>query len=101
MAYSVIATATFERELDQIIEYYLTVLNARIALSNLLEKLDNARTILAESPEIKAVSTKPMLNGLQLREWLLGNYVLVYCIDGSTIYFEHIFHQRQDFERLV
>ena len=101
MAYSVIATASFGRELDRIIEYHLTVLDARIALSNLLEKLDNARTILAEFPEIKAISTKPTLNDLQLREWLLGNYVLVYRVDGSTIYFEHIFHQRQDFERFV
>lgn len=101
MAYELMPTDTYERELGEIIEYHRDALQAESAARDPVGQLDDASSLIAEIPELKAVSTKPVLGMFGLREWYVKNYVLIYRIDGNVVYLEHLFHQSQDFEKLV
>ena len=101
MTCRVIFTQTFETEYDRILAYQIEKLCSPQAAESLIEALDNACSLLAANPELAAVSTKPALESLELREWLVRNYVVVYRLDKNRIYLERIFHQSQDFEALM
>ena len=101
MACKVKLTEAFEREYDDILDYHVNELGSPQAARALADALDDARNLLAANPELSAVSAKPALQTLELREWLARSYVIVYRIDDDRLYFEHIFHQSQDFETLV
>ena len=99
MAYSVRATKTFEDEYDAVLGYVVEKLKAPQAARTLNEALKDARRALAENPLLHAVSRKPLLEHLELRERLVRNYVVVYRVEEQMVYLEHIFHQTQDYER--
>ena len=98
MAYRVIPTDTFEAEFGAVIGYHLDVLRSEAAAKDLASKLDHVSELLAANPELKNISTKPSLKKASLRECYVKSYVLVYRIEGDTVYFEHFFHQSQNFE---
>lgn len=101
MAYKVVATTTFLREYRSIIDYHLGTLHAPQAARSLIEELDNMHSILASTPEVRAVSRKEALFNKQLREYLVRNYVVVYRIEDRGVYLVHMFHQLQNFEELL
>ena len=101
MAYKIEITDSFERDLGRAIDYHIDVLHAELAAENLMSKLDETIGLLASNPDIKAVSSKPILKDARLREWLVKNYVLVYSFDGTVVRFERFFHQSQNFEDLL
>ena len=101
MAYEVIPTATFEAEYDSIITYHIETLHSPQAAQRFIAALSETRARLADNPMIHAVSRKPLLDELELREALVRSYVLVYRIDSQRVFLEHLFHQSQDFERLA
>ena len=101
MAYEIIYTETFEREYDEILQYLVMRLHTPQAAQALMTALDDTCSLLADNPELKALSSKPMLEELGFREWLVKNYVVVYRAEDDFLYLEHIFHQSQDFEMLV
>ena len=101
MTYEIVATASFAREYDAIIRYHVEELSAQLAAKRLMDDVENACGILAGNPTINAVSRKALLADLELREQLVRNYVIVYRIESNKVYLEHMYHQKQDFERLV
>lgn len=101
MGYEVVWTDTYERELLEVIRYHIEVLKSPAAAKALLPEIENAIDLLAVSPGLKAVSSKRPFEALELREWYIKNYVLVYRSDDSRVYIEHLFHQSQDYERMV
>lgn len=98
MAYEVIPTEPFEREYDGIVQYLVVGLRAPDAARRLLSGMEKAREVLSDNPRIRAVSRKPLLEALELREYHVCNYVVVYRIEGEKVFLLHMFHQRQDFE---
>ena len=100
MAYSVIPTETFESEYGSILGYIAETLGAPKAAGDLADALDCVRIEISENPFLYAVSRKPAMNGLELRERLMRGYVVVYRVSGDNVYLEHIFHQSQDFAAL-
>ena len=98
MAYKVVPTVSFEAEYDKALHYLASKLNTPQAARSLFDALDKARGELQENPFLHAVSRKPLLEELNLREKLARSYVLIYRVDGDTVYLEHLFHQTQDFE---
>ncbi len=101
MGYDVVPTATFASEYERIIGYLVNDLGSKAAARGLVDGLSNVRVSLEDNPLLHAVSRKPRLNDLELREVLVGSYAVVYRIADTTVYLEHIFHQSQDFERHV
>ena len=83
------------------LEYIVQELKSPQAARTLNNAIKDARKALAENPLMHAVSRKPLLEHLELRERFVRNYVVVYRIEKQTVYLEHIFHQTQDYERLV
>lgn len=101
MAYEVVSLAKFELEFESIIMYLVDILGTLKAACNLIEGLENMRSVLEVTPEIKAISKKPSLNQHQYREYLVKNYVVVYRVDGNKVLLEHIFHSKQNFEAYI
>lgn len=101
MAFEIIVSDSYERELFGILAYHYGELSAPSAAKDLMEKLDGAVGIIAQTPEVKAASSKPVLGRMELREWFACNYVIVYRFDGEAVYLEHIFHQSQDYAQLI
>lgn len=101
MAYEIVATATFEDEYDRIVRYHLEVLQTPQGARNLVDAMDAMADRLSGNPKMMAISRKERLLGLELREYPVRNYVVVYRIEGDAVYLEHMFHQTQDFENLV
>lgn len=101
MAYRVVPTASFRAELDSVLAYLVEDLASPSAAKKLHKGILKARELLSESPEMKGVSTKVMLGEHDFRELLVRNYMVVYHFDGEAVYLEHLFHQSQDYERLL
>lgn len=101
MPHRVVSTDTFVAQYESIILYLVDVLAAPQAAGKLLEAMDRMRDTLAEMPTIRAVSRKPSLEELGLREYLVRNYVVLYRVESNVVYLEHIFHTSQDYEACV
>ena len=98
MAYRLIYTSSFESEYDAIIAYLIEDLGSPKAAKHLADEMDRAGEMLADKPLANALSRKPSLNKLELREHLVNNYVVVYRIEDEDVYLLHMFHQTQNFE---
>jgi len=101
MAYRVLYTDSFEREYDEIVCYHIDHIKSPKAAADFVDAMDHALSLLAEMPAANAISTKPGFYGLELREHLVKNYVLVYRIEEDAVYLLHLFHQSQDFARYL
>ena len=77
------------------------VVDAPASAGRLMTAMDNLIDLLSLTPSIKAVSTKPALERLRLREYPLLAYVVLYRVDGATVFLEHVFHERQNYEAYV
>lgn len=101
MGYKVVPTVSFELNYESILLYLVDILDAPSAASRLSEEIDSMFKCLSVTPEICAISTKPTLELLELREYFVRNYVVLYRIEGDTVYLEHMFHGSQNFEAYV
>lgn len=101
MAYEVVFTETFESEYDSILGYHVHHLHAPRAASDLMLSVDRAIDLLTATPQINAISRKGALRNLALREQPVRNYMIVYRIEGNRVVFEHMYHQRQDYARML
>ena len=101
MAYSVVRTDVFEEQYESILLYLVDVLETPAAALSIMETVDLMIVRLEVTPEICAVSMKPSLEHLELREYLVKNYVVLYRIVGDRVFLEHMFHTKQNFEDYV
>ena len=97
MVYSLIASEAFERDLGQIVRYLSDELSSPQAARSFLEEVEAATDQLRVTPEMRAISRKPVLSDFGYREWYLKHYVLVYRIAGNAVLLARIFHQKQDY----
>lgn len=101
MAYSVVLLDEARKELADIIEYLEEVLRAHDAANHFVKELDRQIARIADNPTAFALSRIPELNLLQYRTALVESYCLVYNIVGDNVAIAHIFHQTQDYSRLI
>ena len=101
MACRIIPSQTFGKELDAVIEYLAVDLQSRAAASSLMQSLQKAWENLEAYPEMGPVSSRPGLMVLEMREYRVRDYVVIYRFDGERVFLEHIFHTLQDYERLI
>lgn len=101
MAYRVYESETARKELFRIVDYVEYVLvnpqaaegiaAAYIALSKKLERF----------PDMYPACNEPRLHRDGYRKASVGSYVVIYHRDGNDVYVDHIFHQSQDYARLI
>ena len=95
MAYNVKVTASAEKDLDAIISYIVQELSNPQAAGHLLDEITKTYHILADNPMIFPACSQPLLQ--RYRKVTVMRYVIIYRIDGETVYVERFFSQLEDY----
>ena len=101
MAYNLIVTRAAARDIDALIHYLAEDLASPQAASEHLEAIQLAFEHISNNPEMYGISWQPSLAARELRPCLIKNYVLLYHFDGERVTVMRVFHQRQDYARLI
>lgn len=101
MAYEVLWTDHAAKDVDRIISYIAIDLGSPKAATEHLHEFEAVVEMLAETPEIHAVSKVSALSRRNLRTCFVKSYVMVYSFDGSQCIIHRVFHMRQDYARLL
>lgn len=101
MAYKSVVLNSAKEEIGKVVAYLIAETGSKKAASDFLDAIQHAINMACEFPTMHAVSRMPELAELGYRVMLAGNYVLLYTFEGDTIFIAHVFHQRQDYARLV
>lgn len=103
MAYKLVRTDAFQRDLDAAIAYIVLSLENKIAAISLLDAVEKSYGDLECMPLMYEACRDPYLKELGYRKTLIHNYVMVYKVDEDTktIFLMRFFHSRQDYEKLI
>ena len=101
MACKYVFLESAKAEIEETAAYLLAETGSGKAAANFIGVIQRAIDITCEFPAMHAVSRLPELAELGYRTIFAGNYVLLYTFEEDTIYIAHVFHQRQDYARLV
>lgn len=89
------------REFDYILEYLVMRTGGTSAASALLDEFAGKIALVCENPELFGLSRMPELAALGYRSFPVKSYVVLYFYRDGQVFVAHIFHQRQDYARLV
>ena len=95
MAYNVKVTASAEKDLDAIISYIVQELSNLQAASHLPDEITRMYHMLADNPMVFPACSQPLLQ--RYRKVTVMRYVIIYRIDGGTVYVERFFSQLEDY----
>lgn len=101
MAYRKVLLGSARQEYREIIEYLVDVLKNSQAAVDFMDEFDHQFDLIARDPELYALSSLPELAGRGYRRFLAKKYLVLYRIQGDRVVIAHIFHQSQDYARLV
>lgn len=101
MAYSVVETAEVKRNLREALDYIELILcshsGAQELASSYIEVIDNLKLF----PNMYPQTREPRLKRLGYRKAQATNYLILYRMIDETIYVSHLFHQTQDYAKLI
>ncbi len=89
------------REYREIVRYLATVLGSPDAARGFMDEFDYQLDLACAMPELYGLSRMKELAALGYRSMLVKNYVALYKIEGNVVVIAHIFHQSQDYAKLV
>jgi plasmid stabilization system protein ParE len=95
MAFEVIHTLRFERDLESALDYLVYELDARSTAKSLYDKVLHVVSLLKETPCMCQVSTKEVLASKGLREYLANDYEIVYSVTENAVVLRRFLHQSQ------
>lgn len=103
MAYKLIKTDSFHRDLDAVIAYIALSLENRIAAASLLDAVEKSYDDIERMPLMYEACHDPHLKELGYRKAVIHNYIMIYRVDerAKTVYILRLFHGRQDYEKLI
>jgi len=101
MAYSVTIAAEAMREYERIVAYLSNTLKSPKAAKGFLDEFICQVGLIRENPELHALSRMPELAAKGYRPLLVSNYVALYKIAGDAVVIAHVFHQSQDYAKLI
>lgn len=101
MAFEVFLAAEAEGDLAAAVSYLCDALCLPTSAVSLLDDYDTLVATLSEFPEAYPISDEPRLRSLGIRKASFNSYVALYKPMGNRVVIEHIFHQRQDYAKLV
>jgi len=88
-------------EYEKIVEYLSIKLKSPQAASNFEEEFLRVIGLACVQPEIFPFSQHPHLAKLGYRKLLINRYIALYTYRDNVLIVAHIFHQTQDYARLV
>lgn len=97
MACNIKVTASAERDLDAIISYTVRGLGNPQAAGHLPDEIAGIYRALADNPLAFPVCSQPLLQ--KYRKVSVMRYVVIYRVDGDTVYVERFFSRLEDYVR--
>jgi len=88
-------------EYEKIVEYLSIKLKSAQAAGNFEKEFLRLIDLACVQPEVFPLSQHPHLAKLGYRKLLINRYIALYTYRDNTIIVAHIFHQTQDYTRLV
>lgn len=101
MTYKVKILSEAQMEIREIVEYLAKVLKSPQAATGFIDEFQNQVDLIRSDPGIFAVSRVAELAAKGYRVALIKNYVMLYAVRRDTVFVAHVFHQRQDYFRLI
>lgn len=103
MDYKVVLTEDAEADLDQFVRYLLFVKKSEQAASNLLNDFETTKRSLAQVAGSLRDCGNPRLKELGYKRinFLSHRYFMLYRIEGDKAVVDNIFHELQDYEKLM
>lgn len=101
MSYNVVVLDGAQRDIREIVEYLVNVLKSPQAASGFLDEFDRQVDLLKRNPALFAVSQISELAAKSYHTAHIKNYVMLYTVRDETVYITHVFHQTQDYARLI
>ena len=101
MAFKVVILDTAQREYREIVSYMIEVLKSPQAAANFMDTFDEQMALAAEVPSAFPLSRMPELAAKGYHAAPVNNYLVLYRATGEVIAVAHVFHQTQDYARLV
>ncbi|HIW75950.1 MULTISPECIES: type II toxin-antitoxin system RelE/ParE family toxin [Gordonibacter] len=101
MACELVFSRSAERDRDRIVEYLLYDVKSPQAAGHFLDELDEALDLVCSNPALFAVSREPRLARLGYRPCLFMKHIALYKHEDGVVKVARIFHQSQDYARLV
>lgn len=101
MGCRVVLARAAERDRDETVEYMIDILGSRAAAAGFLDDLDALFANLERFPHMYPESAESRLARMGYRKAPIGGYVALYRLRGDEVQVARIFHQRQDYARLV
>ncbi len=103
MAYRILQTDAFRRDLDAVIAYIVLSLENKTAAASLLDEIEKSCGDLVRMPLMYEACHDPYLKELGYRKTGVHNYIIVYKVDEErkTVNLMRLFHGRQDYEKLI
>lgn len=101
MAYEAVILDEAKREFRSIIDYLCTVLESPQATATFMDEFEHQVSLITDNPELFALSRLPELAARGYRTAHINNYIMLYKVQDDLVIIAHIFHQTQDYARLV
>lgn len=103
MAYKIIKTDAFQRDLDAAIGYLVLSLENKPAAAALLDEIEKTYDGLERMPMMCEACRDPYLKERGYRKAVIRNYIMVYTVDEDTktVSIMRFFHGRQDYTNLI
>lgn len=101
MEYNVVETDEIKKNLNEALDYIELVLASPSGAASLAHAYISIIETLATFPNAYPVSNEPRLKRLGYRKALAANYIVLYKVVGNTVYLTNLFHQSQDYTKLV
>ena len=89
------------REYRDIVSYLATVLCSPDAACGFMDEFEYQLDLVCEMPELYGLSHLKELAVLGYRPMRVKNYVALYKIVGDVVVIAHVFHQSQDYAKLI
>ena len=101
MACKVVFTQAAEHDRDRIIAYLLGISDNAKSAGKLLDALDSVISHLSENPLMYEAVAETRLAARGYRRVLFSNYIALYYVENDTVELSRIFHQKQDYAKLL
>ena len=101
MPREVVVAEEASRDIDSIIDYLCRGLATPSAASDPLDAYDEFVGVIGAFPEAYPLCDDRYLAGLGYRKALLKNYVALYRVADDAVVIARVFHQSQDYARLI
>lgn len=103
MAYKIVVSQRANEQMEEIIVYIITKLQNKQAAKAVYDDIMNAYDKLEYMAGAMAICEDPYLAAKGYRRLALEHhdYVLLYQMDGSTVYVNGIFHMLEDYRKKI